>query len=98
MYASVEFAAQIVVGLQQDLEAARQVFFGELLGGAGESGTLIGSCRDQFGIGSAHPGDQQVPHVPDGFAAEMLQIAAFPLKRVDESERAVGGTCSNRGN
>ena len=86
----IGLVSQVVVGLKEDLEEARQVFFGKLGGGAFECGTLIGSRGDQVGIGAADPRDQQIAHVTNRFTAEVLKIAAFFLKGVNEREGAVG--------
>ena len=95
MHARVGFAAQIVVGLQKNIEKPGEIFFAELGGGFGQRGTLIGSGRDQFRIRSADASDQQIAHVANRFAAKMLQVAAFFLKSVNESKGTVRGPGSD---
>src|SRR5580704_7023492 len=90
MDARIEFAAQVFVGLQKNLEEAREVFFGEKRGGTFERGTLIGRRGDQIGICAADAGDEQVAEMANRFAAEVLEVAAFLLKAVNEGESAVG--------
>ena len=89
MNARVELATEIFVGLQQDLEKAREVFFREQRGCAFERGALIGSRGDQIGISAADASHEQVAEVANRFATEVLQVAAFFLKAVNEGKGAV---------
>src|SRR5579862_8416366 len=90
MHARVGLAPQVVVGLQKNVEEAGKVFFAELRCGLGERRALLGRSGDQIRIGAANARDQQVAHVSNRFAAEVLEVAAFFLKGVDKTKGAVG--------
>ena len=95
MNSRVQLAAEIFVGLQQDLKEAREVFFGEKGGSAFERGSLIGSRGDQIGIGAADASDKQIAKVANRFATEVLKVTAFFLKAVNERKGAIGRASSN---
>src|SRR5713226_9513096 len=80
---------QILIGLQKNIEESRQVLFAELRGGFRKRGPLVGSRRNQVRFRAANPRNQEVAHVSNRLTTKMLQVAAFFLKGVDESERAV---------
>jgi len=84
----IHLAANVIVGLQENLEIARKVFFSKERGGLREARPLIGSGGDEVGIGSADTRDQEIAHVANRFAAEVLKVAAFPLEAMDEAEGA----------
>ena len=92
MHARVGLAPEIVVSLQQNVEKSCEVFFAEERGRFCKRGTLIGSSSNQIGIRAANASNQEIAYVANRFAAEVLQVAAFFLKGVDETERAVRGT------
>ncbi len=96
MHARIGLAAQVVVGLQQDLKKARQIFFAKLRRGALQRGPLVGRCGNQLGIRAANACDEEISHVANGFAAKVLQIAPFFLKGVHQAERAIRRTRGNR--
>ena len=89
MHARIWLSPQIVICLQQDLEKASEVFFAELRRRVRERGLLVRRGGNQIRIRAANARNQQVAHVPDGFAAEMLKVAAVLLKGVHEAEGAV---------
>src|SRR5204862_2240613 len=95
MHARVGLAAEIVVSLQQNVEKSREVFFAEERGRFCKRGTLIGSSSNQIGIRAANASNQEIAYVANCFTAEMLQVAAFFLKGVYKTERAVRGPSSN---
>src|SRR5260370_18551573 len=95
MHARVWLAPQVIVRLQEDLKESRQVLFAELRRGALQRRRLRGGRGNQIGIRAAHSRNKKISHVADGFAAEMLQVAPFPLKRVHEAKRAIRRTRSN---
>ena len=92
MHAGIGLAAQIIIGLQEDLEKSREIFFTELRSRFGEGRALIRGRGDQIRIRAAHARDQKVADVADGFAAEMLEVASIFLKGVHEAESAVRRT------
>ena len=98
MHARIGLPPQIVIRLQQNLKEPRQVFLAEQRRGFRDRRPLIRCCGNQLRIRAAHSRDQEVAHVPDRFAAEVLQIAASFLKRMHESQCAVGRTGRNRSN
>jgi len=89
MNAGIKLVAKVFVGLQQDLEEAREVFFAEDRCSAFQSRTLIRRRRDQIGVGATNASDEQVADVANRLTAEVLKVAAFFLKAVDESECAI---------
>jgi len=74
MYARVGFAAEVIVGLQQDLKKSRQILFAELGRCALQGGTLIGRRGNQVRVCAANPRNQQVAHVPNGFAQKCCKF------------------------
>ena len=90
MQPRVGFAAQVVVGNQQDLEIPSQVFFGECFGGARQAQPLVGRGGNQIRVSAADARDQQIAEMPDGFAAEMLEVAPLGKKGVHQGEHPLG--------
>ncbi len=89
--------AHVVIGLQQNLEAAREIFFAESGGRARQLRFLVRRRGNQIGIYSAYPRDQQVAKMADGLAAELLQVLPFGEQLVHQSQHALGGTGFDRG-
>ncbi len=98
MHARIGLSPQIVICLQQDLEKASKVFFAELRRRVRERGLLIRRGGNQIRIPAANARNQQIAYVPDGFAAEMLKVAAVLLKGVHEAEGAVRRAFRDGGN
>ena len=92
MQPRIGFAAQIVVGVQQNLKESRQVFFAERGRSMRQARALIGGRGNQIGIGSANPRDQKIAEMADGFAAKMLQILSFGEQPMHQRQDALGGT------
>ena len=90
MQARVGLPAKIVVGMQQNLEKAREVFLAEKFGGLFQSRTLVRGRGNQLGIRSADARDEQVAEMADRFAAEMLQVLSVREQSVHEREYALG--------
>src|SRR5213595_1235539 len=84
--ARIGLAAKIVVRLQQNVEKSCEVLFAELRGRFRKRGSLIRRRRDQFRIRAANSRNQEIAHVADCFAAEVLKVAAFFLESVDKSK------------
>ena len=81
---------QIIFRLQKNLEVARQIFFAEKCRGLCQTGPLLRCGGDQIGIRAADARNQQVPHVPNGFAAEVLEVPPLFLERVHQAQGALG--------
>ena len=96
MHSRIRLAAQVIIGLQQNLKKSREVLFAKERRSFRQRRTLVCGCRNQIRIRSAHLGNQQIPYVPNRFTAEMLQVAPFLLKRVDQPQRPVGRALRNR--
>ena len=90
MQSRIGLAPQIVVGVQENLEKTGEVLFTERIGGALQARALVGRSGNQIGIGAAHARDEQIAEMPDGFAAEMLQVLSFGQQPVHERENAIG--------
>ncbi len=58
--------------------------------------TLVGGRGDQFGIRAAHARDQQIAEMPDGFAAEMLQVLSFGQQAMHQREHALSRSLFDR--
>lgn len=95
MNARIEFATEVFVGLQQDLEETREVLFTEEGRRALQCGALVRCGCDQIGIRARDASDENVADVTNRLAAEVLEVAAFFLKAVDESESAVSRAGGN---
>ena len=65
---------QFRIRRHQRIEKSRQIFFGKSCGLLRDPRQLVLRRLHQVGLGSAHPRHQQIPEVPDRFAAEMLQV------------------------
>ena len=87
--ARIGFAAKIVIRLQKNIEKSREILFAEMRSRLCERRPLVRRGRDQFGIRAANARNQKITHVANRFAAEVLKIAPFFLKRVDKAERAI---------
>ena len=72
MDARVGLAAQVIIGLQQDLKEACEIFLGKLFRGSRESRALVWRRGDQLRIRSANACYQEISDVANRFAAEML--------------------------
>ena len=58
--ARIGLAPQVVIGREQDIEKARQVFFAEFCGLLGQARTFVGGRGDQIRIGAADARHEQI--------------------------------------
>src|SRR5580704_5598954 len=96
MQARVRLAPQFVVGFKQNVEEAGQILFAAFRGMFSQARALILRRCDKLGLGATHTSHEQVPEMPNGLAAKMLQILAVSYEAVDKSQRAFGGLFCNR--
>ena len=88
-------AAQIVVSGEQQIEEAREIFFGKARSLFGETRALVHRRGDKIGIGAANARDQKIAQMANRFAAEMLEILAVGDEPVNQAERAFSGLRRN---
>jgi len=91
MQSRIGLAAQVVVGGDEDIEEAREIFFAESSGLRGQARTLILRGSDKVGIGPAHAGDEQIATMANCLTAEMLKILAVGDQAMNQTEGAFGG-------
>ena len=89
--------AHRVVGRHQNLEEAVQIFFAKVLRGSRDGRPLIGRRSNQIRIGAAHARDEQVAHMADRFAAEVLKVVTFGDQRVHQGQHAFARAFAHRG-
>ncbi len=96
MHSRIRFPSQVFIGLQKNIEKSRQVFFAELRRRFRQCRPLVRRRCNQIRIRTANPRNQQIANMANRLAAKMLQVAAFLLKHVNQSQRAIRRACRNR--
>ena len=92
----VGLAAQIVVGREQQIEEAREIFLGEIRGLICEARAFVDWGGDEIGVRAAHARDEKIAKMADCFAAEVLEVLAVGDEAVNEAERTFGGLGCDR--
>lgn len=84
----IGFTTQIVLGGNQHVEEAGEIFFGELRGLLREPRALVGGRGDEFRVRSAHARDQQIAKMANAFAAKVLKILSVGDQAMHERQSA----------